>query len=149
MFVRFRAAAGGNEDTPDAAPDTAGLALDPEQTLRQSLPSSVTEAAMAAYRANKGVVTGVGASQVTAWLPSSGDRTFRFDAVLQGVTQQRMYDRTARALTDDVLAGFNATLLCYGQAGAGKTYTVFGSLGAGAGGEASEATVATRGRTMI
>lgn len=41
-------------------------------------------------------------------------------------TQEEIYAHTGQDRVDAVLAGFNATLLCYGQTGAGKTHTMFG-----------------------
>lgn len=35
-----------------------------------------------------------------------------------------MYEAAAAPLVDDVMQGFNATIMAYGQTGAGKTYTL-------------------------
>ena len=40
--------------------------------------------------------------------------------------QEEVYRQAGTDRVDSVLAGFNATLLCYGQTGAGKTHTMFG-----------------------
>ena len=41
-------------------------------------------------------------------------------------SQEEVYRKAGTYGVDSVLAGFNATLLCYGQTGAGKTHTMFG-----------------------
>lgn len=59
--------------------------------------------------------------------PLFESREFRADCVLgTDTSQETMYDAVARAVVDDVLNGFNGTVLAYGQTGSGKTYTVFG-----------------------
>lgn len=55
-------------------------------------------------------------------------QVFSFDNVC-GIetTQQAMYDLVARNTLLDLFRGFNATILAYGQTGAGKSHTMFGS----------------------
>lgn len=51
--------------------------------------------------------------------------TFTVDHVLPPTaTQAEVYEAAAASLVDDVMQGFNGTLLAYGQTGAGKTYTL-------------------------
>lgn len=52
--------------------------------------------------------------------------TFHADAVLHNSSQEAAYAATAADLVESTLQGLNSTLLCYGQSGAGKTYTLFG-----------------------
>ena len=53
--------------------------------------------------------------------------TFQFDRVLPPpTTNASLYSLSALPLIRSSLAGYNATLLTYGQTGAGKTYTTFG-----------------------
>lgn len=57
------------------------------------------------------------------------DRTrlaeYTFDGVLgQDATQADVYSTAAKDAVSDVLHGFNATVLAYGQTGAGKTHTL-------------------------
>lgn len=42
--------------------------------------------------------------------------------------QKQVYDECASGLLSHVLEGYNATLMAYGQTGAGKTYSMTGSL---------------------
>ncbi|GKY93552.1 hypothetical protein MPSEU_000322600 [Mayamaea pseudoterrestris] len=73
---------------------------------------------------------------------SNGDSTrwFQLDAVLdQDATQRHVYERSGarRAVTVDLLQGFNCTILAYGQTGAGKSY----SMGSAASSDVAAATV--------
>ena len=50
---------------------------------------------------------------------------FSYDAILPPTaTQADVYDVAAKPAVKDVLQGYNATLLAYGQTGAGKTFTL-------------------------
>lgn len=52
-------------------------------------------------------------------------RPFIFDGVLgQSATQSDVYRVVALPIVDDVLEGYNGTILAYGQTGAGKTHTL-------------------------
>ena len=50
----------------------------------------------------------------------------QFDGILENASQEAVYAAAAADAADAALAGVNATLLCYGQTGAGKTYTMCG-----------------------
>eukprot|EP00753_Platysulcus_tardus_P008649 PLAT16150.1.p2 GENE.PLAT16150.1~~PLAT16150.1.p2 ORF type:complete len:657 (+),score=394.15 PLAT16150.1:1770-3740(+) len=69
------------------------------------------------------------------WQPSAGDggKPFVFDAFLPPkVEQEAVFQRSAASNVADVLAGYNSTVLCYGQTGTGKTHTMMGGdLGSG------------------
>lgn len=55
-------------------------------------------------------------------------KDFRYDQVFGYMeTQQDVYDRGCRQLVSEFTNGYNACLLCYGQSGTGKTYTMFGA----------------------
>lgn len=41
--------------------------------------------------------------------------------------QLDVYNETARPIVEKVLAGFNGTILAYGQTGTGKTFTMEGN----------------------
>mmetsp|Transcript_25467 Transcript_25467/g.42490 ORF Transcript_25467/g.42490 Transcript_25467/m.42490 type:complete len:864 (+) Transcript_25467:35-2626(+) len=67
---------------------------------------------------------------VSMHVPGSGVRPFQFSNVHKGdATQQQVYDKSAQDAIATVLNGFNACIMCYGQTGAGKTYTFFGPDG--------------------
>ncbi|CAK90997.1 unnamed protein product (macronuclear) [Paramecium tetraurelia] len=56
-----------------------------------------------------------------------GEQKFTFDKILDSnTTQQEVYDEIGKPIIDQVLQGFNATLLMYGQTSSGKTYTMIG-----------------------
>ncbi|XP_033964587.1 kinesin-like protein KIF9 isoform X2 [Pseudochaenichthys georgianus] len=53
--------------------------------------------------------------------------SFRLEGVLQDVSQEEVYTRVCRRVVLGALDGYNGTVLCFGQTGAGKTYTMTGS----------------------
>jgi len=58
---------------------------------------------------------------------SQNNSSFVFDCVHGETASQRdVYVRSAQPLVDACLEGYNATILAYGQTGAGKTYTMEG-----------------------
>jgi kinesin family protein 6/9 len=52
---------------------------------------------------------------------------FQFEKILHNASQDECYEQTANEIISSVVDGFNGTVLCYGQTGAGKTYTMTGS----------------------
>ncbi|GLJ41102.1 hypothetical protein SUGI_0851410 [Cryptomeria japonica] len=61
-------------------------------------------------------------------LKRDGDRQYTFDAVFDpSVDQKQVYDTSTAELVDCVLQGINASVLCYGATGAGKTHTMLGT----------------------
>ncbi|XP_057531871.1 kinesin-like protein KIN-UB [Amaranthus tricolor] len=55
--------------------------------------------------------------------------TYEFDEVLTELaSQKRVYEVVAKPVVESVLAGYNGTVLAYGQTGTGKTHTL-GQLG--------------------
>ncbi|KAA8580608.1 hypothetical protein FQN60_013566 [Etheostoma spectabile] len=59
-------------------------------------------------------------SQLNSW-------SFRVAGILQDVSQEELYTRVCRRVVLGALEGYNGTLMCFGQTGAGKTYTMTGS----------------------
>ncbi len=56
-----------------------------------------------------------------------GKRRFTYDyAFPPTITQEEVYDRTARPIVESVLEGYNGTVFAYGQTGTGKTWTMEG-----------------------
>lgn len=54
---------------------------------------------------------------------------FMYDRVFSESTkQQEIFDYSVRQTTDDLTEGYNGTVLCYCQTGAGKSYTMMGEL---------------------
>ncbi|GIL58915.1 hypothetical protein Vafri_13928 [Volvox africanus] len=56
--------------------------------------------------------------------------SFKFDGVLENVSQEEAYTTVAHEVVDSLMSGYNGTIFCYGQTGAGKTFTMSGG-GAG------------------
>ncbi|XP_071340945.1 kinesin-like protein KIF9 [Trachinotus anak] len=53
--------------------------------------------------------------------------SFRLERVLQDVSQEEVYTQVCRPVVQGTLDGYNGTVMCFGQTGAGKTYTMTGS----------------------
>nr|CAH8876464.1 unnamed protein product [Trichobilharzia regenti] len=51
---------------------------------------------------------------------------YKFEKIFYNASQEEIYQITASRLIVDALAGINGTIMCYGQTGAGKTYTMSG-----------------------
>ncbi|KAM6169254.1 LOW QUALITY PROTEIN: kinesin-like protein KIF9 [Rhynchocyon petersi] len=66
--------------------------------------------------ARRGVVN----NQQTDW-------SFKLDGVLRDASQDLVYDTVAKDVVSQALDGYNGTIMCYGQTGAGKTYTMTGA----------------------
>ena len=52
---------------------------------------------------------------------------FPCDDAFRNASQETMFERVGRPAVDSVLDGYNGTVLCYGQTGAGKSFTMVGS----------------------
>ncbi|XP_076014329.1 kinesin-like protein KIF9 [Genypterus blacodes] len=59
-------------------------------------------------------------NQQTSW-------SFHLDGVLQDVPQEEVYTNVARRVVLGALDGYNGTVMCFGQTGSGKSYTMTGS----------------------
>jgi hypothetical protein len=63
-------------------------------------------------------------------IPGAGVKPFHYSTVHPPeATQEQVYTSTAADAIASVLHGLNACIMCYGQTGAGKTYTFFGPDG--------------------
>ena len=51
---------------------------------------------------------------------------FKFGHILHNATQDDVYDLASNEIVQSVVQGYNGTVMCYGQTGAGKTYTMLG-----------------------
>jgi len=52
---------------------------------------------------------------------------FQFEKILHNASQDETYESCAADIIDSVVEGYNGTVLCYGQTGAGKTYSMTGN----------------------
>ncbi|RNA34917.1 kinesin KIF9 isoform X1 [Brachionus plicatilis] len=55
------------------------------------------------------------------------DWSFKVDGILHNVSQDSVYDRVVKDIALSVLDGYNGTVMCYGQTGAGKTFSMTGA----------------------
>lgn len=55
------------------------------------------------------------------------DWSFSFDKLLLNASQEVVFDLCAKDVCSGLLEGYNGTIMCYGQTGAGKSFTVNGS----------------------
>ncbi|NXR17892.1 KIF9 protein, partial [Cinclus mexicanus] len=58
---------------------------------------------------------------------SQTDWSFKLDGLLHNTSQEMVYETVAKDLVSKTLQGYNGTIMCYGQTGAGKTYTMTGA----------------------
>lgn len=59
-----------------------------------------------------------------------GGKVFLYDKILKpNVTQEYVYNVTAKPIVADVLSGYNGTIFAYGQTSSGKTHTMEGVMG--------------------
>ena len=53
---------------------------------------------------------------------------FEFNHIFHNQKQLDIYNHTTKPIIKSVLNGYNGSIICYGQIGSGKTYTMIGSL---------------------
>lgn len=64
---------------------------------------------------------------LSVWTEKSNPVAYAFDGVFdRDSTQAIVFERVAQPIVQDVLSGFNATIIAYGQTAAGKTHTMEG-----------------------
>mmetsp|Transcript_6412 Transcript_6412/g.15526 ORF Transcript_6412/g.15526 Transcript_6412/m.15526 type:complete len:726 (-) Transcript_6412:97-2274(-) len=51
---------------------------------------------------------------------------FKLDKVLVNASQEQVFEATSQEIVRSVMDGYNGTIMCYGQTGAGKTHTMTG-----------------------
>ncbi|XP_030052834.1 kinesin-like protein KIF9 [Microcaecilia unicolor] len=66
-------------------------------------------------------------NRITVVNNQRSDWSFRLDGFLQNASQDSVYDTVAKSVVSKALDGYNGTIMCYGQTGAGKTYTITGA----------------------
>lgn len=63
-------------------------------------------------------------------LDGKNDRLYQFDGILPEIaTNREVFKEVAQPLLRSALSGFNGILMCYGQTGTGKTYTLMSNDG--------------------
>ncbi|XP_030635011.1 kinesin-like protein KIF9 [Chanos chanos] len=86
------------------------------QDLIEYLPDKETVNIHQRRVSRKGIVN----NQLSSW-------SFHLDGVLHDVSQEEVYECVARSVVLGALEGYNGTVMCFGQTGAGKTYTMTGA----------------------
>jgi len=108
-----------------ASPATGAVVVLPPPSTLAGTPAARLWASIMAPTADGSGVGGGGDVAELGRLP--GARTFGFDAVYNSAARQAdVFRASVSPAVSDVLAGRNAVVMCYGQTGAGKTYTIFG-----------------------
>ncbi|KAK7320334.1 hypothetical protein VNO77_29723 [Canavalia gladiata] len=76
---------------------------------------------------NNGIEGGRTVKKVSSDTLCLGDRQFTFDSIFDSNTNQEdIFHSVGVPLVRDALAGYNTSILSYGQSGSGKTYTMWG-----------------------
>ena len=52
---------------------------------------------------------------------------FKYDKIMHNSSQEDIFTFCAQDIVKQVVNGYNGTIMCYGQTGAGKTFTMNGS----------------------
>ncbi|KAI5627950.1 kinesin-like protein KIF9, partial [Silurus asotus] len=86
------------------------------QELIECLPDKQTVNIRQKKISRKGVLN----NQVSSW-------SFRLNGVLHNVSQEDVYEQVADSVVLGALEGYNGTIMCFGQTGAGKTFTMTGA----------------------
>ncbi|XP_060730096.1 kinesin-like protein KIF9 [Tachysurus vachellii] len=98
VFVRIRPTAQFAHELIEYSPD--------EQTVN--------------VRLSKKSKTAVLNNQMSSWC-------FRLSGVLHNLSQEEFYQQVAHSVVLGALEGYNGTVMCFGQTGAGKTFTMTGA----------------------
>ncbi|CAD7965829.1 unnamed protein product [Amoebophrya sp. A25] len=121
--------AGSNPDGLEcsAAASSSGVNQDSDRDLEPSGGSSSSGERSDDRVKVKAQILHATAQNVLAVVPGVGLREFAFDGVFhQSAQQADVYGGQIREIVADFLNGENASIICYGQTAAGKTYTSFG-----------------------
>ncbi|XP_053484194.1 kinesin-like protein KIF9 isoform X2 [Ictalurus furcatus] len=86
------------------------------QELIECLPDKQTVNVRQRKISRKGVLN----NQMSSW-------SFRLNGVLHNISQEDVYQQVAHSVVLGALEGYNGTVMCFGQTGAGKTFTMTGA----------------------
>jgi len=74
---------------------------------------------------------------ITVHLPKTEDKglinsqkeswTFKYDKILHNISQDELFEYSAKEIICKSIEGMNGTVFCYGQTGSGKTFTMSGT----------------------
>lgn len=75
----------------------------------------------------KKVIFPLGNRQIKVQKHFLEEKIFTFDRILsEESSQEEAFDYIAKNIIDNVVNGYNGTIMAYGQTGSGKSYTIFG-----------------------
>ncbi|XP_053355124.1 kinesin-like protein KIF9 [Clarias gariepinus] len=86
------------------------------QELMEVMPDKQTVNVRLRKNGRKGVLN----NQMSSW-------SFRLNGIMHNVSQEAVYAQVARSVVLGALEGYNGTVMCFGQTGAGKTFTITGA----------------------
>ncbi|KAJ8019432.1 Kinesin-like protein KIF9 [Holothuria leucospilota] len=92
----------------------------PTSNFAQDMIEFVPDSNTINIHAKKNEKRGVVNNQLLDW-------TFKMDGILHNASQEKVFETVGADVVNRVLDGYNATVLCYGQTGAGKTFTMTGA----------------------
>ena len=84
--------------------------------------------------AQEHILVGDDKTQLSVRMPKSDNPnaqdswSWKYDSVLHNASQETVYSEQVAPIVQSVLRGYNGTIMCYGQTGAGKTFTQIGSM---------------------
>ncbi|XP_015866693.3 kinesin-like protein KIN-12F [Ziziphus jujuba] len=112
-------------DLHKSKPEIAGSYADQQETVPSDAPVKVV---VRIKPANDGARDGDGTiKKVSSDSVSVGDRRFTFDSVFDSKANQGdVFQLVGVPLVKNALAGYNTSIVSYGQSGSGKTYTMWG-----------------------
>ncbi|GIQ87570.1 kinesin-like protein, partial [Kipferlia bialata] len=117
-------------NTPSFHPSSTPTDHGRQENIRVGVrirPMSSTEAAHSRQRDIPSAITAKGPRTLELTRETQPPVQFRFDSVLrERASQLQAYDVLARPVVSALLAGYNASILAYGESGSGKTYTIHG-----------------------
>ena len=79
--------------------------------------------------AQEHILVGDDKTQLSVRMPKSDNPnaqdswSWKYDSVLHNASQETVYSEQVAPIVQSVLRGYNGTIMCYGQTGAGKTFT--------------------------
>ncbi|KAI7814913.1 putative kinesin-like protein KIF9, partial [Triplophysa rosa] len=103
-----------------ASPVQVYVRIRPTASFAHELIECLPDQQTLSIRWRKDSKKGMSNIQLNSWL-------FKLNGVLHNVSQEEVYDCVAQSVVLGAFEGFNGTVMCFGQTGAGKTYTMTGA----------------------
>ena len=129
VFIRLRPSHEGQASKKGNDGNTEGIDLPRALLALDTVSNTITVSSQHPLRGGTGksVSLAVDTGTTNIGVNTLSPTTFQFDRLLPPpTTNSSLYHLSTLPLIRSALSGYNATLLTYGQTGAGKTYTTFG-----------------------